>query len=136
MDELILKRVFEEDVRAHDRRFQLLKIKIMLSFGLFGVGSLQFGNGDVSPYLFIVLPLVPIMIDFAILGESYNLRRNLAYLKTISGDAGETFVSHIKKNKNPIYPKTNDALTIFISLSAVLLFNLSGGNKWCNVAYV
>jgi hypothetical protein len=136
VDDLILKRVFDEDVRAHERRFQLLKLKIMLSFGLFGIGSLEIGSGDISPYVFIVLPLVPILIDFAILGESYNLRRNLAYLREISDDAGNAFVSHIEKMTNPIYRKANNALTAFICLTAMLLFNLSDGIKWCNTAYV
>jgi hypothetical protein len=136
IDELILKRVFDEDVRAHDRRFELIKLKILLSFGLFGVGTFNLGNRDISPYVFIVLPLVPILIDFAIFGESFNLRRNLAYLKTISPDDDKSFVNHIRRNKNTIYLKSHMALTIFVCFTAILLFNLSDANKWCNVAYL
>ena len=136
MDDQLLKRIFDEDIGSHERRFQLLKLKLLLSFGLFGIGSVKIGDGDVHLYLFLILPLVPILIDFANMAESYNLRRNLAYLQEQYSEKLESFVDHIRRHRNPIYLRTNIALTGFLSGAAVLLFNLSSANRWYNVVYV
>lgn len=135
IDDELLRRVFDEDLRSHDRRFRLLELKFLLSFGLFGVEAFRIASGDTSSCLFLILPLVPILIDFANAAESYNLRRNQAFLREDGSTKVKSYVEYIIEKRNPIYGKVNIALTVSISVAAMLLFNLSHPDRRYNLIY-
>lgn len=120
----ILNRVFDEDLQAHERRFSLLKQKLTLSLAILGLGSLKVEDIASLHYLLLLVPLVPILIDFAILGESYNLRRNQVFLLNHCGPGDNHIVEHIRfimRNVNPYHRLTHMGITLLIVAAALTL---------------
>jgi len=121
----VMKRVYDEDLQAHERRFGLFKLKATLSFPGLILGLADINGVEFTEYLLFLVPIIAGVVDLGIFCESFNLRRNQKFLSNQPESANTSISKHtsfIEANPNPLYSLANLLSTCAITLSAVILY--------------